>query len=49
VGVKNDVKALYIRNAEVVKASLSLLPVVGLHPLDLLTSAATFFVIVGVH
>jgi hypothetical protein len=49
VGAKNDVQASYVRNAEVVKVASSLLPVVSLHPLDLLASAATFFVFVGVH
>jgi hypothetical protein len=49
VGVKNGVQAFYICDAEVVKAAASLLPVVSLHPLDLLPSAATFFVFVGVH
>jgi CRISPR/Cas system CSM-associated protein Csm5 (group 7 of RAMP superfamily) len=49
VGVKNDVQAFYICDAEVVKVASSLSPVVSLHPLDLLPSAATFFVFVGVH
>ena len=49
VGVKNDVQALYVCDAEVVKVASSLLPVVSLHPLDLLPFAATFFVFVGAH
>jgi hypothetical protein len=49
VGVKNDVQAFYIYDAEVVKMASSLLPIVSLHRLDLLPSAATFFVFVGVH
>ena len=47
--MKNDIQALYICDAEVVEVASSLSPVVGLHPLDLLPSAATFFVFVGVH
>jgi hypothetical protein len=49
VGVKNDVEAFYVCDAEVVKVASSLSPVVSLHPLDLLPSAATSFVFVGVH
>jgi hypothetical protein len=49
VGVKDDVQASYIRNAEVVEAAPRLLPVVSPHPLDLLTSPATFAVFVGAH
>ncbi len=49
VGVKHDVQALYIYDAEVVKVAYPLLPVVSLHKLDLLPSAETFFVFVGVH
>ena len=40
--MKNDVQALYICDAEVVKVASSLLPEVRLHPLDLVPSAATF-------
>jgi hypothetical protein len=49
VGVKNDVQAFYICDADVVEVASSLLPVVDPHPLDLLPSAATFFVFAGIH
>jgi hypothetical protein len=49
VGVKQDVQAFYIFDAEVVKVPYPLLPVVSLHGLDLFPSAETFFVFVGVH
>ena len=47
--MKNGVQPFYRYDAEVVKVASSLLPVVSLHPLDLLPSAQTFFVFVGAH
>lgn len=47
--MKQNVQVLYICDAEVVKVASPLLPVVSLHTLDLLPSAETFFVFLGVH